>query len=133
MEQKQLEYHPLEQLQGKKIYVHFVRTEADARQIVQEKKLRTSNWQGRKDRVFAVDLDETIRDDRTQLGNRVYGVVFTTELQGEEGLHPGEVFWIPSDQDEIGTYVPLDCVFLVKPGEVQSIRTILSQDSPEWR
>lgn len=118
-----------------KVYAHFCRNEQDAREIAETGKLRTSKYQGREDRVFAVDLEETVDNDQTQIGSRVWAVMFTTSEQGYEGGGTDEVYWVYSRKDEKGGYVPLDMVFVCGPGEVietQELRKLLKEESALW-
>lgn len=109
-----------EKLQGRPLYAHFTRTREDAERIVQEMKLRESRM--RKGSVYAVNLEQTCRDDRTQLGGRQWTVVFTTPEEGLEGEHPAEVFWCTKE-------LPLDFAIVVPEREV---RQVLNELSPEW-
>lgn len=118
------------------LYAHFTRSAEDALQITIEKKLRTSLHQGRKDRIFAVNLSHTLRDDFIQLGSRQYGVLFSTPESGYEGEGKAEVYWHGSDRDEQGEFIPLDFVITFGPDEVitaQDVRAILDEKSPEWK
>ena len=118
-----------------KLYVHFVSLEADADSIVDEKKLRTSTYQGREDRVFAVDLDETLRNDRVQLGKgvgRAWGVLFTTPDADLSNNFRNEVYWFPDQRDEISRYIPLDLVIKLDLKDVRTAIDLLNTISPEW-
>jgi len=134
------EPHSEEEKSGNKevythVYAHFTRSEEDAREIARTEKLRTSSVHGRRDRVFAVDLDETVHDPVVQYGSRVWGVVFTTPEQGFEGENPREVYWYPPEKDNKGGYIPLDMVFVVGPGEKISayeVRDLLRGESSRY-
>lgn len=115
-----------------KLYVHFARSKSEADQIVEEKKLRSSRHQGREDRVFAVDLDLTLRNDRVQLGNRDWGVLFTTPEADVANDFREEVYWFPHTKDDKGIYLPLDMVIKLDLHDVETARDLLGTISPEW-
>lgn len=115
-----------------RLYVHFVRSEQEADQVVEERKLRASSYQGREDRIFAVDLDETVRNDRVQLGNRVWGVLFTTPEADVANDFREEVYWFPHTKDDKGIYLPLEMVIKLDLHDVETARDLLGSISPEW-
>lgn len=116
------------------MYVHFCRSEIDADNIIRERKLRTSSWQGREDRIFAVDLDETVENGRVQLGGRIWGVLFTTPEAEVSNNFKNEVYWFEQREfrDEDGGYLPLDMAVKLDLDGVKDVRGLLNAVSPEW-
>jgi hypothetical protein len=116
----------------KKLYVHFVWAREDAESIVKERKLRGSTYPNRRGMVCAVSLDSTQRDDRVQLRDRGWGVLFTTVYEDEEGEYRNEVFWHCPEKDEKGWYLPLDMAVVINLNDTLKVRDILEQKSPKW-
>lgn len=115
------------------VYFHATRNHQEALEIVGSRKLRSCvSYKGKEDLVFAVNLTTTMADPRVQLWHRRDGVVFTTRYQRLEAEDSNQVYWNAPEEDEKGSYLPLDMVFPVDDEGLQLIREMLESDSPEW-